>query len=192
MPSESDPADDGLGGVPAPAPLLTPRLSLRRWTRADVPDLLDLDDDPDVVRFVGGPEPRGEREARWRAREPKDVPKMVVRERESGAFVGWVYVAPFPSRPGQWELGYRLRKEHWGKGYAAEAAAPLLEWAWTRPEIDAVFAAYDPSHAASRRVMLKLGMEDGDGVVEYPEEDNAAFPYCLIRRPDAVEKGAAS
>ncbi|KAI9019094.1 acyl-CoA N-acyltransferase [Hyaloraphidium curvatum] len=161
-------------GAPGPPPLLTPRLSLRRWTDADVPDLVDVDDD-----------------ARWRERDPRDDPTLVIRDRASGAFLGWISLAPFPPRPGQWELGFRLREEHWGRGYATEAGGAVLRWAWTRPEIDAVFGVHDPGNPACRRVMLKLGMADGEGLVEYPGEDFGTFPYCVISREAALARTAA-
>ena len=51
-----------------------------------------------------------------------------------------------------------IRPEEWGKGYATEAAAGMLEFAFEELELPLVYAGCAPDNHASRRVMEKLGM----------------------------------
>lgn len=56
------------------------------------------------------------------------------------------------------EIGYRIRSDYWGMGFAREALAALLPWiAENRPDIDALFADVDPRNEASIRLLKSLG-----------------------------------
>jgi RimJ/RimL family protein N-acetyltransferase len=61
-------------------------------------------------------------------------------------------------RSGEIELGYRLRPDAWGHGFATEGAAALLADALSRPDVTRVYAHALDSNAASLRVMEKIGM----------------------------------
>lgn len=166
-----------------PVPSLdTARFTLRLWSEADIPDLLDLDDDPEVTRYVGPPRPRAEREAIWRGRleDRARWPYLCVRDRLSGAFVGWATLRPFADGNGDWELGYRLRKSWWRQGVGSEVARALVEWGWAQPGIDVIGAVYDPRNVASRAILLKVGMQDA-GMRDYFDE--GPVDYCEARRP---------
>jgi RimJ/RimL family protein N-acetyltransferase len=79
-------------------------------------------------------------------------------ERHSGAVVGWFQFEETPGRPAERELGYRLRPETWGKGYATEGAAALLLDAFSRPGITRVYAHSLLDNPGSIKVMEKIGM----------------------------------
>lgn len=124
--------------------LETERLVLRRFTGNDVQNLFDLDNDPEVMRFITGgrPTPRAvvrnetlprflcyyERYARfgfWAA-----------VEKRSNRFLGWFELRPPDSGgPGEVELGYRLRREAWGRGYATEGSQALIRRAFAELEV---------------------------------------------------------
>ena len=116
--------------------LETERLILRRFTADDVDNLVELDGDPEVVfRITGGvTTPREEVES--------DVlPAFLAYydrgdaygfwaavERETGDFLGWFHFRPGEGHPDdEPELGYRLRRSAWGKGYAAEGSRALID-----------------------------------------------------------------
>lgn len=165
-----------------PIPSLdTERFCLRLWTAADIPDLLDLDDDPDVTRYVGPNPPRAEREAAWpaAAEYPASRPCLCVRDHGTGAFAGWAYLRPFRDSSGDWELGYRLHTAWWGKGVGTEVARALMTWGWAQPAIAVIGAVYERPNVASRAIMLKIGMKDA-GERFYPGE--GMLPYCEARR----------
>jgi RimJ/RimL family protein N-acetyltransferase len=56
------------------------------------------------------------------------------------------------------EVGWRLREDAWGQGYAAEAARACLEWAWANLDVPRVVAITTPANAPSWRLMERLGM----------------------------------
>jgi len=118
-----------------PSILETERLVLRRFTEGDVDVLVELDSDPSVMRFITGGRvtPRSEIEdeilpafLRHYARWP-GWGFFAAEERVSATFLGWFHLRPGDGDPDdEVELGYRLRKEAWGKGYATEGARPSL------------------------------------------------------------------
>jgi len=63
------------------------------------------------------------------------------------------------------DIGFAVLPEHSGKGYAAEAAKGVLEWAKGHLGIEAVFGFCDPLNQRSRRVLEKIGM-DVRGITE--------------------------
>lgn len=148
--------------------LETDRLLLRRLTPADVPDLLELDSDPEVMRFLtnGRPTPREviEREVLPRVlggyERLRGLGRMAAIERSGGAFLGWIGFDPAEDgRPDdEIELGYRLCRSAWGRGYATEGSRALIRRAFGDPCVRRVFAQTMAVNLASRRVMEKSGL----------------------------------
>ena len=140
--------------------LTTERLVLRRITGADVEDLVALHNDPAVMRFLTG----GKAVSREQVeREVDDVFSKegywAAVERGTGAFLGWFAFHPTPDRdPGQRELGYRLRRSVWGKGFATEGSRALIERGFQEPEVRRVWAQTMAVNIPSRRVMEKAGL----------------------------------
>src|SRR5579884_2516065 len=115
--------------------LETDRLILRRMTMDDLDDLVALDGDPAVMRYLTGgkPTPRDVIEQQYLPRvlgyyeryEGKGAWAVIARA--TGDFLGWASNRPVEDRPDEVELGYRLRQSAWGKGYATEAARALVD-----------------------------------------------------------------
>jgi len=149
------------------AGLETERLLLRRLTRADGDNLFALDSDPEVMRFLNGgaPTPREaiEREIlpcflRCSERFPGFGVWAAV-EKETGEFLGWFSFRPVDeATPTEVELGYRLRREAWGRGYATEGARALIRKGFTELGVERVIASTFEANVASRRVMEKAGL----------------------------------
>lgn len=147
--------------------LTTPRLELRRFTADDVDLLVELDSDPDVMHFITGGRstPREEIESDvlphylgWYERSDRYGFWAAV-EHESGEFLGWFHFRPERGAPeDEPELGYRLRKAAWGKGYAAEGARALVDAGFRDHGVRRVVAQTMTVHIASRRVMEKAGL----------------------------------
>jgi RimJ/RimL family protein N-acetyltransferase len=171
--------------------LETERLVLRRFGVDDADHLVDLDADPDVMRFVTGGVPTSRAEI-----ENEFLPAFLgyyeryegygfwaVIEKATGEFLGWFHFRPRPGAvSGEVELGYRLRKSAWGRGYATEGSRALIRKGFTELGVRRVTAEAMAVNTASRRVMEKAGLKlvrtfhqpwpypiEGDefGVVEY-------------------------
>jgi RimJ/RimL family protein N-acetyltransferase len=147
--------------------LETERLALRRFTTADVDNLADLDADPDVMHFVNGgiPTSRDEIENEFLAaflgyyQRYQGYGFWAAIERSTGDFLGWFHFRPRDgAAPGQAELGYRLRKSAWGKGYATEGSRALIRKGFTESGVQLVTAEALAANMASRRVMEKAGL----------------------------------
>ena len=142
-------------------------LGVRRFTEDDVENLVELDSDPDVMHFISGgrPTPRHEIES--------DVLPMFLDyyarfagygfwaaiEKSTGRFVGWFHFRPAKDAPpNELELGYRLCKSAWGKGYATEGSRALIQKGFSELGVQRVVASTMVVHVASRRVMEKAGL----------------------------------
>lgn len=168
--------------VELPPNLSTHRLTLTLRALFDLADLLDLDEDPDVIRYVGPISGRAEREAYWReCFSKRDLsPVLVIRRRTTQEFMGWAFLRPYHDDSGDWELGYRLKKAAWGQGIGTEACQALMAWARDQPSIGTIVAVYEYDNTASLNIMLKLGMIPM-GERHYPNE--GPLPYCALSRP---------
>lgn len=117
--------------------------------------------DPEVTRFIPG----GVRDADGTRQRVSDliahndrhgVSKWAVTLTDSGVLIGDCGLQFLPERP-ELELGFHFAREHWGHGYATEAASACLAWALAHRK-ERVVAIVDPQHATSQRVLTKLGM----------------------------------
>jgi RimJ/RimL family protein N-acetyltransferase len=147
--------------------LETQRLVLRRFTEADADNLVNLDADPDVMRFVTGGVPTSRDQI-----ENEFLPAFLgyyqryegfgfwaAVEKATGEFLGWFHFRPGPDAvPGEVDLGYRLRKAAWGKGYATEGSRALIARGFTEFGVQRVVAQTMAVNTASRRVMEKAGI----------------------------------
>lgn len=147
--------------------LETERLILRRFTAADLDDLVELDSDPHVMRFLTG----GEGTPRHRIRD-EVLPRLLSEydtfpgwgrwaavERASGAFLGWLGLDPPKGDRPEVELGYRLRRAAWGHGYATEGSRALVDQAFSATTAERVWAETMAVNTGSRRVMENAGLK---------------------------------
>ena len=104
--------------------------------------------------------PRGGEDHVWAARETR-----------SGAFLGWFSLRRV--REGVAELGYRLRRDAWGKGFASEGARALVAMGFAEMGLERIVATAMTVHGASRRVLEKAGLAYARTV--YPDWPDA-FP----------------
>ncbi|MGC4877050.1 GNAT family N-acetyltransferase [Micromonospora sp. DT43] len=143
----------------------TERLRLRRLTAADVDALVELDSDPEVMRFLTG----GVATPRATVRD-EQVPRLLAQyerhpglgrwaalDRAGGDFLGWF--ALDPSEDGtEAELGYRLRRSAWGRGLATEGSRALVRYAFDVVGVRRVWAETMAVNERSRRVLAKAGL----------------------------------
>ena len=141
--------------------LETERLLLRRFAEADVDRLLTLHNDPKVMRFINGGKStsREEVEREYRERFSRDG-YLAAIEKATGEFVGWFALHPTEGGdPGEVELGYRLERSAWGKGYATEGSRALIREGFAKLGVRRVWAQTMAVNLASRRVMEKAGLK---------------------------------
>jgi RimJ/RimL family protein N-acetyltransferase len=147
--------------------LVTDRLVLRRFTIADADNLVSLDADPEVMRFITGGIPTSRTEILDEVlpaflgyyQHYEGYGFWAAIEKETGEFLGWFHFRPRAgAAPGEVELGYRLRKSAWGQGYATEGSRALIRAGFTQFGVQRVVAETMAVNLASRRVMEKAGL----------------------------------
>ena len=145
------------------ATLETTRLLLRLPRADDVEVLSAIHEDREVMRYLLGARAGGGVPAAWRTVALllghwclRGYGQWVVVEKASGRIVGRTGLWCSPDWPGL-ELSWLTARPHWGKGFATEAAAAALEYAFTTVGADRVISLIHPKNAASIRVAQKLG-----------------------------------
>ena len=147
--------------------LETGRLRLRRFDKSDVDNLVALDGDPLVMRYLTGGRatPRAEIETDYLPAFLSYYDRFpgygfwAAQEKSTGDFLGWFHLRPKPEDPpDEPELGYRLRQACWGQGYATEGSRALIHKAFGELGASRVYAETMAVNAASRRVMEKSGL----------------------------------
>ncbi len=184
--------------------LETPRLALRRFTSDDLDDLVALDADPAVMRFINGGHPTPREEMRtdylpfWLAYyERGDAWGFwAAIEKETGRFLGWFHLRPLPEDPpDEPELGYRLVRDAWGRGYATEGSRALIDKAFIEHGARRVHASTMKVNDGSWRVMEKAGMRFvrlffGEWPERIPGDEEGDVEYAITREEWEADRAA--
>jgi len=147
--------------------LCTERLELVPLTDAHLELEIVLDSDPEVMRYLSG-------RAQSRAEVERAHLRRVAAAREvpglgfwvgfaGGDFVGWWILQPphGPDQPkvaGEADLGYRLLRRHWRRGYASEGARELIRYGFDDLGLDRIFAQTMAANVASRATLSTVGL----------------------------------
>lgn len=149
--------------------LTTERLVLRPSTEADLEALAALNTDPEVMRYIGDGSVAPLDYARTsesiaRARQYWDDHGhglLLVVEGETDQVAGWVALlepAFLPEVLPAVEIGWRLARRFWGRGYATEAATAMRAYGFDTCGLDRLVSIRHVDNDRSRRVMEKLGL----------------------------------
>ncbi|HEY6759648.1 MAG TPA: GNAT family N-acetyltransferase [Baekduia sp.] len=166
-----------------PPRLRTSRLLLREFRPADVEPHAAASRDAAAQRFLGGVKTPYEaftnlatHAGHWSLR---GYGGWVVERLEDSAYLGRVGLFGPEGWPGV-EVGWKLAPEAWGNGYATEAAAAAMGWAWTALGLPELISLIVPENAPSQRVATRLG-EVNTGPIETPF---GTADRWRIRRPE--------
>ncbi|WP_374942285.1 GNAT family N-acetyltransferase [Sphingomonas sp.] len=150
----------------------TPRTTLRGWRDADIAPFDAMGRDPRVMAHFPALFRPGEAAAAVAGQQALQAITgycfWAVERKRDLAFLGFCGVKPGPEETpieGELEIGWRLGRNHWGQGYASEAAEATLAWVWANTPRRRVFAITVPANERSRTLMTRIGMthvEDGD------------------------------
>lgn len=175
--------------------LATDRLLMRQWREDDKSPFAELNADPVAMQHFPSPLSRAESDAfvdRMHARLADNGWGLwALKLRATGEFIGFTGLAPCPEdlpfAPAT-EVGWRLRRQHWGNGYATEAARAACEFAFQTLQLDELVSMTSVTNVASQRVMQRLGMtRDPADDFDHPRipEGHPTRPHVLyrLRRP---------
>lgn len=150
----------------------TARLVLRTWDDADVAPFKQHLNTPAVMRWLGGVHDDAQFDAAYGRIQACQADHghcfWIVERREDNALLGFCGLKRVNSdnapNQGDFEIGWRLREDAWGKGYAREAAEAALNLAFTRFDAPHVAALTVRENAASWGLMQRLGMTRARGL----------------------------
>lgn len=148
------------------------RVVLRAWREEDLVPFAALNADPEVMRWLGGPQPRERSdELADRIRREMDVFGLWAAEVPGvSPFIGFVGLQ-VPAFDADFtpcvEVGWRLARAYWGFGYASEAATASLSYAFDLVGLDEVVSFTVLKNVRSRRVMERIGMKES-GEFDHP------------------------
>jgi RimJ/RimL family protein N-acetyltransferase len=141
--------------------LETERLILRMWRNADFEEYAELCADAEVMRFLGGKV--FDRTEAWRQMASmighwylRGYGIWAVEEKDSGRLAGRIGCINPEGWPG-FEVGWTLKREFWGKGYATEAGRRALEYGFNELDKPHIISLIHPENRASIRVAERLG-----------------------------------
>jgi len=164
---------------------------LRGWRHEDAAILADINADPRVMEFIGHPMSRAESDALLERIETKFAQQgfgfWAVEAVGLAPLIGFVglnvpnFDAPFMPAV---EVGWRLGADHWGQGYASEAARAALDFGFDVVGLEEVVAFTTVRNVRSRHVMERIGMtRDARDDFEHPLVPVASplRPHVLYR-----------
>ena len=143
--------------------LTTQRLGFREWTMQDIPLAISLWGDVMVTNLIDA---RGQlTHDQVTERLTKEIASMKqygvqywpIFELATGEFLGCCGLRPYRLDDGTYELGVHLCADRWGRGYATEAGAAVINYAFEKLGAKGLFAGHHPRNAASSNFLQKLG-----------------------------------
>lgn len=149
-------------------PIETKRLILRPITEADTQDFFEMDSNPKVHRFLGNKPVKTLKESEHiihnilRQYKTNGIGRLALIEKSTNMFIGWSglkYEENLRKEFNYYDLGYRLKEEFWGKGYATEAAIASLKYGFNNLKLKEICAAADFHNVASNTILKKVGMK---------------------------------
>ncbi|MEV1333357.1 GNAT family N-acetyltransferase [Micromonospora costi] len=187
------------------ATLRTARIQLVPLADEHLEHEVELDADPEVMRYLGPPRTRAEVEALHRRRlaAAQRVPGLGFwAGLVDGEFVGWWILEP-PERAdqgpveGQAELGYRLLRRYWRQGLASEGARELIRHGFEDLGLERIFAETMTVNAGSRATMASVGLRyvrtfhlDFDDPL--PGTEEGEVEYALTRQEWLADRPASA
>jgi len=133
----------------------------------DVDPFFEMDSDPEVHKYLG-----------TRPVESRDqiietihyvrqqyidngIGRWAIVDKSASQFIGWTGLKRVKemmnNQTNYYDLGYRLIRKYWGKGYATETASASLHFGFDKLNLDEIIATVNCKNAASNAVVQKLG-----------------------------------
>ena len=144
--------------------LETPRLILGQFTEHDAPLIFQLNSDPEIVRYVHEPVLTNEAQAKKIITDiilpqyKNNLGRWATYTKSNNDFIGWCGLKYRPELD-EIDLGYRLKRSAWGKGYATEAAKHTLDHGLNDLDLEIITGRAHIENIASIKVLEKIGMQ---------------------------------
>ncbi len=147
----------------------TERLILREIVETDAAAMYALDSDADVHQFLGKNPIQNTEQALSnityirKQYQVNGIGRWAVVEKSTNSFIGWaglkLITETTNAHINYYDLGYRLIKEYWGKGYATEAANAIVDYGFSVLNLSEIYAIADVQNIPSVHVLEKAGLK---------------------------------
>lgn len=147
----------------------TERLILREFEYSDKNDLFEMDSDPKVHLYIeNNPVKTIDEitkiiEILKKQYQEYGIARWAVVDKVANECVGWsglkYWSEPLNNHNNFYELGYRFKRKHWGKGFATESSMAILDYGFKNLNVDSIYAITDPENVNSKKVLTKLNFD---------------------------------
>ena len=167
--------------------LTTDRLTLRCFREDDLAPYSALNTQPEVVEHLGREPFSSEYTAEIAAwanglYEREGIGLLAVERTEDAAFLGMCGLHHLDAYPNDIEIAWRFAREHWGQGYATEAATAWLAYGFTVKDLPRIISVTDEANLRSIGVMQRLGMQfDHTARIEEEGAEFDVVAYSITR-----------
>ena len=163
--------------------LETTRLLMREFREEDAEGMYELNNDPDVVRYTGDPafvsiEATRDFIRKYDAYEKFGRGRLTLLLKDTSEYVGWCGLK-YDTISSETDLGFRLLKKFWNKGYATEASLRCLEHGFTDLKIEKIVGRAMQENTASIKVLKKVGMIFEK---EFEAHGGVCVQYCIHKK----------
>ena len=144
--------------------LQTPRLTLRRFTVADTNLLLQLNSNPEVLKYLHEPPLATEEQALHilntiiLPQYKNNLGRWAMHLITTNEFIGWCGLK-YLAGADEIDLGYRLLQNFWNNGYAYEAAKHTLDYGFNHLNLKNIIGRAHIENIASLKILEKIGMQ---------------------------------
>jgi RimJ/RimL family protein N-acetyltransferase len=147
----------------------TDRLILREIIPSDYQGVFDLDADSEVHKYLGNKPIQNVQQAKdtidfiRRQYLENGIGRWAMVKKNTNNFIGWaglkLITEEINNQTNYYDLGYRLIRKYWGKGYATEAAKAAIAYGFNRLNLKEIYGMADTNNTDSRHVLEKVGMQ---------------------------------
>lgn len=163
------------------------RLGFRKWISSDLSEMAKINADPEIMKFFPKTQTTEETQS-FIERMQKQFTEFgycyfaveLLADSEFIGFIGIAYQTYQADYTPCTDIGWRLSKKHWGKGYATEGAKRCLEYAFQNLGLIKIFSIAPKTNENSEAVMTKIGMSK---VKEFDHPlllDNNRLKVCVL------------
>jgi [ribosomal protein S5]-alanine N-acetyltransferase len=144
--------------------LQTPRLTLRRFAETDAPLLLQLNSNPEVLKYLHEPPLVTEEQALHilntiiLPQYKNNLGRWAIHLKTTNEFIGWCGLK-YLAEANEIDLGYRLMQNFWGNGYAYEAAKHTLDYGFNMLHLKTIVGRAHIENIVSLKILEKIGMQ---------------------------------
>lgn len=167
----------------------TERLILRELMDNDDAGMFELDSDAGVHKYLGNKPVTSIEQSREAINyirsqyKENGIGRWAVIEKATGSFAGWsglkLCTTEINNHRNFYDIGYRLIRKHWGKGYATESAMAALKYGFGELGLKEIYGMADAGNAASNHVLRKIGLT----FIETFYDDGILHNWYKIKRP---------